>query len=642
MGMGQLGEAPGDSDAAGPATAERPWRALARPLDRRLLLVSFCVALALLLAVFGPLIPHWFPSSDDLTVIPHAALRTPGARWTDWFTTGFRDYYQPSSPSAETGPLPYYRPLVDALYWLAWRALGARWPLWEVVTLSLHAAGVATAVGVARRGFGLGFGASCVAGGLMLACPAVLAPGPLNIFSYNNELLLAPLAGAAFLLVRRGDFALAALCLLAALLIKETSLWLVPAAALSAVFYRADGVSIGRRLADAAIAVAPLVAYLGLRLLVGAPVVLGSVLLPGYLTGHESLARVALLHLKLWPSGFVQPGLVHNLTSDPRPVMAVVIASIAVNLYCWILLAGLAARVGYRVLPARLHGLCRVLRAIGGLAIGGGRADPDPLPGAPDAGLPALWALSGAAFLLLAPTDEARYGYSEAAFLIPAFLAAAAWRPTAAFLGTVSVCWLALLASSGAAPWMASPGMAAARNLASAIAGAPARTREIDAIGGPTFLGAVAAIFGRPVITAHPAYLLKNCDGPAAWRVTHRRDGDVAQYAVAFPACAMALPSRQVVRTAVTGLLSRGPDGAEYELTTVLPTPALRQGPEPPGWLFDQGFVPRSRWPASLRPLANILTVRMTLSRPTRLIVENPTTGEPLSGMKRGRRAARG
>ena len=237
------------------------------PTDRlrRLLwgAISIVVGVSTLLWLLNaPYRQVYQPTHDDVTALADGLLLLPGAHWYDWFARGhsyFFDTY-PEWPQHDTA---FSRPVFQSVIYLGHFLFGRSWASYLAINYISIAGVGAVAFAIARTAVGLGAGASLLAAALTILSSAVLEFS-VGILGAGSECLAALLIGCGFLAVAAQRDALCALLLFLALLTKETAVWAPVAACLTVLLRSGDRSS--ARPAIAAAMLAPLVAWLGMRL----------------------------------------------------------------------------------------------------------------------------------------------------------------------------------------------------------------------------------------------------------------------------------------------------------------------------------------------------------------------------------------
>ena len=218
---------------------------------------------AILWLVNGPFREVYQPGHDDVTALADGLLLRPDAQWSNWFTRGHWDFFDPYPewPSHQTA---FARPAFQFLIYLAHFVLGRDWAAYLALNYLAVAGVAAVAFAIARAALGLGAGLSALAAGLVLLSSAVLEFS-IDVVGAGSEPLASALVGCAFLAVvwRRDRLCMG--LLLAALLTKETAVW-APFAAGLTVLLREGVANEGRHRALAAAAMLlPVALWLGLR-----------------------------------------------------------------------------------------------------------------------------------------------------------------------------------------------------------------------------------------------------------------------------------------------------------------------------------------------------------------------------------------
>jgi hypothetical protein len=203
--------------------------------------------------------PNW----GDAPVLADGLLLAPGARWEDWFTQGYSNYYvgYPEWPSSSTA---FTRPGLQFLVYLAHFALGRNWELYRIISCFAAASLAAVAFLIARTALGLRTGLSLLAAALVVLSPPVLDCWRIG-FSNAHEPLATLFVACAFLaVVARRDF-LCLMLLFAALLNKENAVWAPAAAAITIMLRPKPDEPLRRQAIAAAAMFLPVVLWLSLR-----------------------------------------------------------------------------------------------------------------------------------------------------------------------------------------------------------------------------------------------------------------------------------------------------------------------------------------------------------------------------------------
>jgi hypothetical protein len=250
-------------------------RSLSRPNDKdhRSALCSGQTAWGAVLlgfAIFGllwtldtPYREFYVPNWGDAPVLADGLLLAPGARWEDWFTRGYSNYYvaYPDWPSSST---EFTRPGLQFVIYLAHFALGRNWELYRIISCFAAASLSVVAFLIARTALGLRTGLSLLAAALVVLSPPVLDCWRIG-FSNAHELVATLLVACAFLaVVARRDF-LCLMLLFAALLTKENAVWAPAAAAITIMLRPKSDEPLRRRAIAAAAMFLPVVLWLSLR-----------------------------------------------------------------------------------------------------------------------------------------------------------------------------------------------------------------------------------------------------------------------------------------------------------------------------------------------------------------------------------------
>jgi hypothetical protein len=221
-------------------------------------------------AIFGllwildtPYREFYVPNWGDAPVLADGLLLAPGARWEDWFTHGYSNFYvgYPEWPSSSTA---FARPALQFLVYLAHFALGKNWELYRIISCFAAASLPAVAFLIARTALELRTGLSLLVAVLVILSPPVLYCWRIG-FSNAHEPLATLLVACAFLAVvaRRDYLCLMLLC--AALLTKENAVWATAAAAITIMLRPKPGEPLRHQAIAAAAMFLPVVLWLSLR-----------------------------------------------------------------------------------------------------------------------------------------------------------------------------------------------------------------------------------------------------------------------------------------------------------------------------------------------------------------------------------------
>ena len=220
---------------------------------------------ALLWAINLPYRGVFQPTDNDATNLADGLLILPGAHWQDWFTRGYRDFFESYPEWPHQHLTAFARPAFQFLIYLAHFVFGEDWA--SYLAINYLAIGGVAAVGfaIARNALGLGTAASLFAAMLTSLSPAVLESAIWEL-GFASESVATFLAGCAFLAVVARRDVLCAILLCVAVLTKETVVWCPFAAALSVLLRPGPGEPIRKRAFTASAMLLPIGIWLGLRL----------------------------------------------------------------------------------------------------------------------------------------------------------------------------------------------------------------------------------------------------------------------------------------------------------------------------------------------------------------------------------------
>jgi hypothetical protein len=205
----------------------------------------------------------YVPNTFDIPALADGLLLAPGARWEDWFTQGYSNYWI-NYPEWPTGRTAFTRPAFQFLIYLAHFAFGRNWQLYQIITCFAAASVPAVAFLIARATLGLRTGLSLLAAVLVALSPPVVDCWNLGLSDAHEPLTTLLVACALLAVVARRDF-LCLMLLFVALLTKETAVW-APVAAAITIMLRPRPNEPLRRQAIAAVAMfLPVLFWLGLR-----------------------------------------------------------------------------------------------------------------------------------------------------------------------------------------------------------------------------------------------------------------------------------------------------------------------------------------------------------------------------------------
>jgi hypothetical protein len=225
--------------------------------------IGFAV-FALLWTVNLPYRRVFQPTDNDATNLADALLLLPGAHWQDWFTQGYRNFFESYPEWPEQHLTAFARPGFQFLIYIAHFVFGENWASYLAINYLGIAGVAAVAFAIARKPLDLGAAASVFAAMLASLSPAVLDSSIWEL-GFASESLASFFAGCAFLaVIARRDF-LCVVLLFAALLMKETVVWCPFAAAVTALLRPDPDREQLKRALPAAAMLLPVALWLGLR-----------------------------------------------------------------------------------------------------------------------------------------------------------------------------------------------------------------------------------------------------------------------------------------------------------------------------------------------------------------------------------------
>ena len=438
----------------------------------RAILVGSVIFVLLWVIYLSTIRAIYVPNPGDIPALADGLLLAPGARWQDWFTRGYSDFFDlyPDRPAygREATVEAFTRPAFQFLIYLAHFPLGKDWASYQLINCFAAAGMGAIAFQIARTALALRTPAALVAAMLVVLSPPVLESWLLGV-GFAIEPLASVIVGAACLasLARRDLVCLA--LLFTALLTKENTVWAPVAAALSVMLRPKLGESLPHRAFIAATMLIPILVWLGLRFVYFGGIG-GTYGTAGYtpLIDFIKLSFFKLTHVHyLFVTHQGRPGAYQE-----RPTALVLLdRGTALVIYALILLWMLriftegVERIG-RV-PEQLRWPDKVRRWLA--------ADADSIV--------ALWAAMALAFQFAIPLPEERYATSVVIFAWPALVAEVERRgKTFLRLGLVLCCVVSISRSSyRLVEWINDPlpRFNAYRFMTAALQQVPSNIREI-------------------------------------------------------------------------------------------------------------------------------------------------------------------
>ena len=226
-------------------------------------LLGFAI-FGLLWIVSSPYRRLYVPNDLDIPVLADGLLLAPGARWEDWFTRGYSNYWD-AYPEWPWGDVyAFARPAFQFVIYLVHFVLGRNWQLYQIISCFAVAGMAAVAFLIARTALGLRTGLSLLAAVLVVLSPPVLDCWRIGLANAHEPLATLLVAGAFFAAVARRDV-LCLMVLFVALLTKENAVWAPAAAAITIMLRPKPDEPLRRRAVAAAAMFVPVVFWLGLR-----------------------------------------------------------------------------------------------------------------------------------------------------------------------------------------------------------------------------------------------------------------------------------------------------------------------------------------------------------------------------------------
>jgi hypothetical protein len=515
---------PGSPASSLPQQPAVPWLAC---------LLTALASFLLQLWLFYPILADYYPTLDEIAMQAASTDLGGAIHPSDWFTHGLHGYFVPY-PEWTPAAADFWRPLVNAWYWLNHELAGEHWGTALVLGYLVHALVVGLSCYVASSVLQLNAVMTSSVVLIALLNPAYVhqsssdpysIPRAIQFPSYQIEVIDALLMMTAVLAFIRRRYLLFSLLATVALLFKETALALPISAALWLLGWRSGERDGGAR--HLPWLLMPLALWLLGRLVT---YLNGAVeWLPPGASAHW--VREPLHNLLLWPTGLYQ----HNL-STARSVVAAHQWSTAgdyalellINLAWWLaLLAAIVAAYGLWVQR---------------------RSGSGPAPW-----IVVLWfALGNLLWVMLLPASELRYGYLWFA-LGPAaiFAALSRWRLGSAVALVLSLCLLAPQCYSLAQALAAGPLEAyriskqSARQLTGLLGQLPGTTRNVYLLddllvqsSAPEYFAKFAHFSGAIVLVNNLAPV-RDCSapGPAVQRYRLTREGSATSLDYRAPAC---------------------------------------------------------------------------------------------------------
>jgi hypothetical protein len=367
---------------------------------RALLLGS--VMFVLLWILNTPFRQVYVPNDQDISVLADGLLLAPAAHWSDWFTHGYSNFWEPY-PEWPLNLTGFMRPAFQFLIYLAHFLFGRVWASYQLINCFAAAGMAAVTFLIAQRSLGLHVVASAFAAVLVVISPPVLESWLFGLAFANEPVATLLVAAAFFAAVARRDF----LCLVflsVAMLTKENTVWAPAAAAITIMLRPKSGEPFRHQAYTAAAMFLPIVMWLALRF-----AFFGGIGHTYATAGYTPLAN--FLKLSFWKLKYLDTLFVFQY-----PIVGVV------NTAGYPALLNRAIRIGTRLLIYTL--LCLWALRVLPETVNHLRAWPEkPRRSADTAFLVALWAGFTIAFHFALPLSDERYAASVVVFTWPAVMA---------------------------------------------------------------------------------------------------------------------------------------------------------------------------------------------------------------------------
>ena len=471
----------------------------------------------------------YLPNNADIPALADGLLLAPGARWEQWFTRGYSDFWLPY-PEWPGSVTEFTRPAFQFVIYLAHFAFGRDWASYVVISYLAIAGVAAMAFYIARTVLKVRVGPS-----LLAAILVVLSPPVLEVWLRGLAFSIDPLAtilvvGAFLAVMDRRDFSCLVLLFLG-LLMKENAVWAPAAAAITVMLRPKLDEPVQARVLSAAIMLLPIATWLGLRFaffggIGGTYVTAGYTPLANFL--HLLFHKLTHMH-HLFVARYPHPIFVMthpDLISKLRWVLRGVVIGTGLIIYALVFLWAL------NILPKVVNRI-RLAAHERSWPV----ADPPFLVG--------LWAAFAIAFHFALALPDERYATSLVVFAWPALVAEVeARRKTIIWIG-LAFCSVASLAL--ASTWLAGKVVPREwRVMNQALHQVPSGTRQIYILPGTRASLPVASPRYVRLILGLPAEIIRVVD--IDWHC-ETSSGDVAAFdhsvtdgivslSVKLPACA--------------------------------------------------------------------------------------------------------
>ena len=545
-------------------------------------------------AVFGLLwlanIPFrgvYQPTDNDVTALADGLLLLPGAHWQDWFTRGYSDFFESYPEWPHQHLTAFARPVFQFSIYLAQFVLGQDWASYLALNYFGVAGIAAVAFAIARGALGLGKGLSSVAAALTVLSAAVLESSIWQL-GFASESLSGLLVGGSFLAVVARRHLLCLALLSTALLTKETAVWAPIAAGLTVLLRAGPDEGPRRRMAVAAIMLAPLALWVAFRVgffggIGGTYATEDYAPFVGFLrlTGRK-LAQI--YHLFLTQDAFVTMGAWSQVDRTIRIATGLMILLL---LFRW--------------------GWSSLRRAIDWVR---SSAHERRWPSVDPSMLVTLWAALALAFYFALALHDARYAASAVMFAWPAIVAegvarrSALWRLGLAFCVVLSVARVSHLVAAMNPPSERIPEgrfFRAAAAMNATLRAVPPDIRQIFVIsagglswGNPEYFRAFLGVHAQIVRVVEMSW---DCESPAERiAVDHDVVGGVVTVSASAPTCARFFLSLSGITGSALadGRLRRG-ETIVYDLPSARPVEA--------GDRWRPIFEPPQQMTVHIRPL---------------------------------------
>jgi hypothetical protein len=360
----------------------------------------------------------YVPNNLDIPALADGLLLAPGARWVDWFTRGYSNFWNayPEWPMGTT--FAFTRPAFQFVIYLAHFAIGRNWQLYQIISCFAVAAMAAVAFIIARSALGLRTGLSLLAAVLVVLSPPVVDCWQFGLSDAHEPLATVLVASAFLAVVARRDI-LCLTLLFVAVLTKETAVWAPAAAAITIMLRPKPNEALRRQAIAAAAMFLPVVFWLGLRFTFFGGIA-GTYATAGYTPLGDFLA-LTFKKLKTLDTLFVGQ---HAFATEGHGALLVRAIGLGTRLLTYALFSLLAVRIVREIASSLRYAMYK-----------------RSWPTVDAAFLVSLWAAIALAFYFALAMGYVRYATSVVVFAWPALVAEIERRRRAIiWLGLAVVC----------------------------------------------------------------------------------------------------------------------------------------------------------------------------------------------------------